>query len=230
MHTEDEFWKSNLRPRILCPLREPMPPNVTAYATNMRMIVHLRDPRDSLISEYYSYGWTHPAPIGDAALVKSYLAKRAKIQAKTVDEYVLEAAPKHVEYLVYVKNMLRHPPTAAAFIFISRYTSMVETFVKWNRKVGEFLELKHSQISQLEKDFSPQMSKAKKRSSNPLNVTNYDEPPKSDNLFSFHVRDGSTKQYKQLLKEETHDRLNGLFARHMEDINDIIREQKFAGC
>lgn len=50
---------------------------------DQRRIFHLRDPRDILVSEYYSFGWIHPAHREDMA------ERRRQIQEMSIDDYVI---------------------------------------------------------------------------------------------------------------------------------------------
>lgn len=49
-------------------------------------IFQVRDPRDILVSQYYSFGWNHT----DQGFNKKEEATREKIRNQTIDEYVLE--------------------------------------------------------------------------------------------------------------------------------------------
>lgn len=58
-----------------------------------KKIIFLRNPLDTLVSSYYSFGNTHSVPV-HGKHNKSFLERRDSIVAKTIDEYVLEASEK----------------------------------------------------------------------------------------------------------------------------------------
>lgn len=66
-----------------CPLRTFEVDDFRLDSVDQRRIFHLRDPRDILVSEYYSFGWIHSPeniPLED---------RRREIQEMSVDEYVI---------------------------------------------------------------------------------------------------------------------------------------------
>lgn len=56
-----------------------------------KKVIFLRDPRDSLISRYYSFGFTHRVP-HDKQTQKNFLDERREIENMTIDEYCIEMA------------------------------------------------------------------------------------------------------------------------------------------
>ena len=57
-------------------------------------LIIIRHPLNKLISQYYSFGWTHPAGEGGADFAKD----REEIRSQTLDEYIIR--PRHQHGLV----------------------------------------------------------------------------------------------------------------------------------
>lgn len=55
---------------------------------NINLIVKIRDPRDILVSEYFSFAWTHPNSYWSQERQKS----RKWIQGNSIDKCVIEAS------------------------------------------------------------------------------------------------------------------------------------------
>ncbi len=78
-----------------------------------RKILLVRDPRDALVSEYYSIAYSHglpDAPPTEGGAREEFLALRQKALAKALDTMVLERAPllnaAFMEYAVVAKDPL----------------------------------------------------------------------------------------------------------------------------
>ncbi|MEL7500111.1 MAG: sulfotransferase domain-containing protein [Planctomycetota bacterium] len=104
-----------------------------------KRIFHLRDPRDMLVSEYYSFGWTHPTE-----QQKGLESRRQEIQQMSVDEYVVTQAevctwPVDQKYapLANYEFDLEHE-------LVVTYEQMVTSFYKWCYAILNFLDVKHA--------------------------------------------------------------------------------------
>ena len=101
-----------------------------------RPIVHIRDPRDCLVSFYYSRAFSHvlppPGPSRDVLLHDRYLAR-----SMTVDEYVLDRLP----YIQDQLNALQSTTMARPEAVMSRYETMVTDFAGWITDIVERVEL-----------------------------------------------------------------------------------------
>lgn len=64
-----------------------------AHDPRFSRVIFLRDPRDTLISMYYSMGWTHSIP-PDPAWAEVFLTARAQVQRMTIDEFVVDHAQR----------------------------------------------------------------------------------------------------------------------------------------
>jgi hypothetical protein len=57
-----------------------------------RSVLQVRDPRDILVSHYYSMAWSHPRPTVEGELMEVFDERRARARSIDVDEHVLEWA------------------------------------------------------------------------------------------------------------------------------------------
>ncbi len=57
-----------------------------------RKVLLVRDPRDALVSEYFSNAFTHPIPQGDGLVSTHLLAEREAARTQEVEDYVLRHA------------------------------------------------------------------------------------------------------------------------------------------
>lgn len=91
---------------IYAPLRTPFKISNQKDFIN---IFFLRDPRDVLVSEYYSFGFSHAVPKHNKASER-FLKRRKKIVAQSIDEYCLEVLkssvlPKYEAYADMYRNL-----------------------------------------------------------------------------------------------------------------------------
>jgi hypothetical protein len=95
-----------------------------------RTVLLVRDPRDVLVSHYYSTQDSHPLPTPDSALRTNMLADRASAKSKSIDRWVVDnhgAVMRNLEgYLA--QRFLRRPNVA-----IYRYEDVVFRKRDWIR-------------------------------------------------------------------------------------------------
>lgn len=78
-----------------------------------KKIIFLRDPRDALISRYYSFGFSHGIP-KDSQTQKWFLNERERIQAESIDAYCLRmatewSAPMLDGYMKMIRQSVENP-------------------------------------------------------------------------------------------------------------------------
>ncbi len=84
---------------LVGPIR--MPVALTGKSANDRFILHLRDPRDVLVSMFFSWSYSHPGVNEDY---------RARLREKGLDDFVLrESAGLKEKYALYVRDYLSLP-------------------------------------------------------------------------------------------------------------------------
>jgi hypothetical protein len=105
---------------------------------NAQVILHLRDPRDVLVSLFFSEAYSHNVLKGVFDLNQS---ERNEIKNKGIDLYVLEYAEtfnkKYTEYLTLLKK------TDAIFV---RYEDLVLNFPYWLQEVAEGFGIENKEL------------------------------------------------------------------------------------
>ena len=107
-----------------------------AEGTDQRRVYHVRDPRDILVSEYFSFGWIHSTsdtPLSD---------RRIEIQQMSIDDYVLRQS-QECSWPLEAKfaPLLEHELDPEREVVV-RYEDMVTRFPKWCRQVLSVLPVR----------------------------------------------------------------------------------------
>ena len=150
-------------------------------------LFQVRDPRDILVSEYFSLGWLHR----DQNWNEAEKRRRAKIQQLTIDQYVIgenetSKQPLLTRYLPLLAE-LEKPTT-----HIVKYETMVEDFPQWLAVVLPIIGLNNSEdIHHLARHYRHEF-----------------EPGAGDKA---HKRNVSPGDHKLKLKAKTIDVLNERF-------------------
>lgn len=113
----------------VCPIRDFAQTHFTHFPKLDRVIqlFHLRDPRDILVSEYFSLGWIHP----DKNWSDEDKARRQAIQKMTIDDYVLNQHEISPYPMLDRFAPLMRIDTSSPNVIISRYETMVTQFYRW---------------------------------------------------------------------------------------------------
>lgn len=140
-----------------------------------KRIFHIRDPRDMLVSEYFSVGWIHPNETG-----KAMDQRRSKIQKMTVDEYVLQQ-PEFSSWPLNekFKNLLSLDLSNPNYSLV-RYEDMVLDFPSWARTAIEPFEFRFPgrALNRYVKKFSSQFEVKQESMSHRRKVTPGDHKEK----------------------------------------------------
>lgn len=103
---------------------------------DFQYIIQLRDPRDILVSQYYSFGWTHgyrKQKINEHIYEKK-IERRRLIRNMSIDEYVLSD-------IGYKDLLVRYKPILYLQKFnnikILKYSEMVLNFKVWSKKASK---------------------------------------------------------------------------------------------
>ena len=115
------------------PFRGPMVLKMLDISNN-RLLVHVRDPRDCVVSAYYSFGYSHTIPPGKEEK-KNFMERRERIRSQNIDDYAVEEIGAVVKRL---RTYMRHARRADRHL-ISRYEDMVLDFPTWVRRVSAFI-------------------------------------------------------------------------------------------
>lgn len=106
-----------------------------------KIIFYVRDPRDILVSMYYSFGFSHPfSPSGE---IRAYQQERRRqIQQMTIDQYVLRTAPVLLEkFNRLITLMEQHRPQDTLLL---KYEDMIYRFDHFYRELSRFVPLNNS--------------------------------------------------------------------------------------
>ena len=74
---------------------------------NYCILLMLRDPRDVLVSNYYSLAYSHTLPKNQKRS-QSFLEKRKKVQSMTIDEFVLSRANRFYKVYIAILEFIRY--------------------------------------------------------------------------------------------------------------------------
>ncbi|MDC0311298.1 hypothetical protein OAL19_00285 [bacterium] len=136
---------SNQRNFCRCPIRNFEPLESTFdYPTNCHRIFHIRDPRDILVSEYFSFGWIHPTQDSDLDQVRNSLQKMS------IDDYVLHHCTQREFPLERRYSSLIERTLDPNLETVVTYETMVTNFPKWLSRVVPVFGIRHSRLAVLQ--------------------------------------------------------------------------------
>ena len=99
------------------------------HPTKIYRIFHVRDPRDILVSEYFSFGWIHPTE------GTSLEENRKERQKMSIDEYVLTQCEKRTWPLEARFKILLDRDLDPQYDTVVTYEMMVTRFRLWAQEV-----------------------------------------------------------------------------------------------
>lgn len=151
------------------------------------LLLVLRDPRDLLVSRYFSISVSHIPPYGPSEKYDMFISQRQTAQSMTIDEYVVAESDRVYEgFSRYKMQLVDKYPN----LYITRYEQMVNNFPSW---LDELLE--RSQLT-----ITPEFRQG-------LLEQNQRMRPKDEDVRR-HLRKGKAGDYKEKLKQETIYSLN----------------------
>ncbi len=147
----------------------------------------VRDPRDILVSEYFSIAYSHAAPGKQGNKFKSFVKERIATRASTIDEYAVSESNRVYNTLQRYKNLLieKHPN-----VYVTKYEDMINDFHGWLENLLDAcrLDIRHDLLAAfIEK--------------------NERMRPSDENIYR-HIRKGMPGEYQKKLKRETIEYLN----------------------
>lgn len=172
----------NLYGEIYGPQRKPL--NFLGI-NDFKKIFFMRDPRDVLVSAYFSFGYSHVEPDSNV-LLKSFLKERQKIQNQTIDEYVIQESNNWVKpmYMEY-KELRENSNNNLLYLKYNDYINDTQNFVY---QVLSFLGLENQELAE--------------------RLSLHANPITSSENIDKHKRSGRNNQWKNHLKQSTQDKLN----------------------
>ena len=146
------------------------------------VILMVRDPRDVLVSGYFSIAYSHVEPALGTEKYDDFLKNRANAQAMSIDDYAIAQCDAVYETYSRYKQLLleRHPS-----VYLTRYEDMIDDFETWLRAL----------ISYCQFQVEPSLL-------NSLIEENEQLRPSRENVKR-HIRKGRAGDYKEKLKAET---------------------------
>ena len=162
-------------------------PNLDQYL----VLLMIRDPRDLLVSGYYSIVYSHAVPDEHSGKHDPFLQLRHTARAKTIDEFVIAESDSTYKILDRYKTLLldKYPHT-----YVTRYEQMTSDLPGWLMDL-----LNHCQLEISSGAFQSIVSE------------NTRAVPSVENIHQ-HIRKGKAGDYKEKLKPETIQYLNEKFA------------------
>lgn len=154
---------------------------------SFKHIFFLRDPRDVLVSSFFSFGFTHALAPNDLRR-ETQLKRKADIQEKGIDQFVIEYAEEVLDRLNGYRK-LRENCLSNLFLKYNDFTKDTATFI---RKITDYIDvtLPDKVINEIVESARPIQSKVNPQS---------------------HKRSGKSGQFKEALKPETRNELNKIF-------------------
>jgi len=176
-------------------------------ARHTSRLFQVRDPRDILCSEYYSFGWIHT----DKDFTKTASQTREQIQKMSIDEFMLDENGNAIRL---AKRLRPLPRTLAKHnVTLVRYEDMVSDFGSWLNKVLDVFDFGSLQKKFLHAKYS-------------LMYRNEFKPDTSPNSHKRNVQPG---EHRLKLKVETIEHLNRLFEPYL-NILGYADDQKNAAA
>jgi len=153
--------------------------------TRFKHIFFLRDPRDVLVSAYYSFGYTHSTPTNTEHIAK-FEKSRNKIKEQGIDDYALEQVETWIKPLYEDYQKLRE--SADNYLYL-QYDLFKDNTTSFIQKIGNYLDIQidDTTISKL------------------IEIA---QPTQTVENQSSHKRSGKSRQFVEKLTPETVGLLN----------------------
>lgn len=154
-----------------------------------KKLLLVRDPRDMLVSFYYSTRFSHTIPPGEAG--DRIQQERAESEKITIDDYVIECAPK------FIKAFKLYSGISDDNLRVFRYEDVVFNKQQWIKDICDYLdlELTEAQIKTIADKY---------------NVFPDQENPQA------HIRKVTPGDHQEKLQAETIAALNQAFAEFLD--------------
>jgi hypothetical protein len=156
-----------------------------AFVRDRIAVCLVRDPRDLVISAYYSFGFSHVLS-GIPEVRARQEARRARISAQTIDEFALEDAPRWTKAFDAMSVVLDACPRSV----LLRYEDMVGAWPVFERDLTKYLSFSPSALREI-----------------------YDRSrPRAKEDAGAHKRSGKSGGFRDKLRPETVAELDRVFA------------------
>ncbi len=159
-----------------------------------RLLIQVRDPRDCIVSLYYSYKFSHGAP-GMGPLRKIFDRIRESTRDKQIDEFAIQQAESYAKRLQMITAV--HQQNEGRTLLV-KYEEMVGDFDLWLNRVAGFFRLAISEET-----------RSALRKMADFNVEAEDQ--------SFHKRQVKPGDHLRKLAPETIEKMNRIMAVQLQD-------------
>jgi hypothetical protein len=166
------------------------------HMEDYRIVLMVRDPRDILVSLYYSTAYSHALPGEASDKREAFLEKREKAKAQNIDAFVQEQSPRLKSYMERYQRLLTDRWPHAHLL---TYEAMTNDFEGWLQKL----------IAASGCRVSDTLVKT-------LHENHALKKPKTENIYQ-HNRSGKEGDYAAKLKPDTIDWLNIQFTPFLEN-------------
>ncbi|MEN0048635.1 MAG: sulfotransferase domain-containing protein [Bacteroidota bacterium] len=165
---------------------------------NYLVVLMIRDPRDIVVSSYYSTAYSHPLPSKNSNKAENFYEKRTTTQQMSVDEYALQESEIVLEvYNRYIELLLKKHPTC----YVTKYEDMVNDHEKWLNDLFSYCRL------EIDVSLKNQLLQQNKRLK-----------PKAENVND-HMRKGVAGDFLEKLQSTSISILNDKFAHILEQFD-----------
>ena len=165
----------------------------TLKSSDVSIIVHLRDPRDMLVSSYFSVAFSHPK--GPSLKISD--ENRQKLRDTSIDEYVLKQRKRLQNIFEDFMELSRK----RSDLLLVTYEEMVCDFPNYVHKIGEHIGLTDQQQELLINQFSDEFI---------IEEENHEN----------HKRRVIPGDHREKLQESTTTELTEAFASHLDWLYD----------
>lgn len=160
-----------------------------------QVVLVVRDPRDLLVSSYFSIAYSHKTPAATGDKHPSFLKKRTKVRAIPIDDYVRSESDRlYRNFQRYQTLLLDQYDTP----YVTTYEAMVTDFEGWLNALLNYCDLA--------------VSEPLRQS---LLTENVRMKPKAEDIYR-HIRKGRPGDHREKLKPDTIAFLNEKFAPFLE--------------
>jgi len=175
-------------------------PNLEEY----KVVLMIRDPRDILVSWYYSIAYSHSIPPETSNRHNEYVEHRASARDMTVDEHVLSQSDRVFDILQrYQKLLVEEYP----HVFVTSYEEMTTDFEAWLHRLFYACDLQVSD-SMFDRFIA----------------YNRKIQPSDENKYQ-HIRKGKPGDYLDKLKPDTITALNDKFSSLLAAFQDVLNPE-----
>ncbi len=162
------------------------------FVSESKPILLVRDPRDRLVSHYFSLRESHPEPGREMKGVRHTLANRPKARSLSLDEFAMQVAPDFLEEL----RVYREALCETCYTRVYRYEDVIYRKLAWVRSLVRHFGW------EVPDDVCSTIS------------AKHDRIPAQEDA-SRHIRQVHPGNFRKHLSSQTIDQLNDLFGPEM---------------